>query len=192
MLSEIIQVVRSALSKHRICSLREVNINTISKVNFSKIKIQKNSILQISPGSIVEARLDFECDKSAIRIGNNTFIGASHLVCSKEINIGNDVLIAWGCTIVDHNSHAIEFTGRQKDVADWFQGKKDWSSVVRQEINIMDKAWIGFNSIILKGVTIGEGAIVGAGSVVTKDVPPWTIVAGNPAKVIREIAEHER
>lgn len=192
MLSEIIQVVRSSLAKYRICRLGEVNINTISKVNFSKIKIQKNSTLQILPGSIVDARLDFECDKSAICIGKNTFIGASHLVCSKEINIGNDVLIAWGCTIVDHNSHAIEFTRRQKDVVDWFQGKKDWSSVVRQEINIMDKAWIGFNSIILKGVTVGEGAIVGAGSVVTKDVPPWTIVAGNPAKIIREIAEHER
>ena len=54
------------------------------------------------------------------------------------------------------------------------------------------KVWIGFNAIILKGVTIGEGAVVGAGSVVTKDVLPWTVVAGNPARLIREISENER
>jgi acetyltransferase-like isoleucine patch superfamily enzyme len=59
-------------------------------------------------------------------------------------------------------------------------------------IIIEDDAWIGFNSIILKGVTIGKGSIVGAGSVVTKSVPPWTIVGGNPAKIIREIPENER
>ena len=69
---------------------------------------------------------------------------------------------------------------------------KDWSNVKEDKVTIKDKAWIGFNSIILKGVTIGEGSIVGAGSVVTKDIPDWSIVGGNPAKVIREISENER
>ena len=59
-------------------------------------------------------------------------------------------------------------------------------------IVISDDVWIGCLSIVLPGITIGEGAIIGAGSVVTKDVPSWTIVAGNPAKVIREIPLHER
>jgi galactoside O-acetyltransferase len=71
-------------------------------------------------------------------------------------------------------------------------GKKVWTHVERQPVTIESKAWIGFNVIILKGVTIGEGAIVGAGSVVTKDVPPYTIVGGNPARVIREIPPDER
>ncbi|MDP5158573.1 MAG: hypothetical protein NWQ07_08360 [Flaviramulus sp.] len=69
---------------------------------------------------------------------------------------------------------------------------KDWSNVKSSPIVVKNKVWIGFNSIILKGVIIGEGAIVGAGSVVTIDVPDWTVVAGNPAKVIREIPENER
>ena len=64
---------------------------------------------------------------------------------------------------------------------------KDWSVVVSKPIKICDKAWIGLNCIVLKGVTIGEGAVVAAGSVVTKDVPAWTLVGGAPAKVIRSL-----
>lgn len=64
---------------------------------------------------------------------------------------------------------------------------KNWDVVKSKPIKICDDAWIGMNCIILKGVTIGEGAIVGAGSVVTKDVPAWTVVAGNPAKVVKTL-----
>jgi galactoside O-acetyltransferase len=64
---------------------------------------------------------------------------------------------------------------------------KDWSKVATAPIRICDSAWLGFDVVVLKGVTIGEGAIVGARSVVTKDVPPWTIAAGNPARVVKEI-----
>ena len=65
-------------------------------------------------------------------------------------------------------------------------GKK---SIVGGNIIFENNVWIGFNSIVLKGVAIGEGAIVGAGSIVTKDVEPHTIVAGNPAKFIKRIEE---
>lgn len=58
-------------------------------------------------------------------------------------------------------------------------------------VYIGDKVWIGFNVIILKGVDIGEGAVVAAGSVVTKNVPEWTLVGGNPAKVIRQLEHPE-
>ena len=57
---------------------------------------------------------------------------------------------------------------------------------------IEDKSWIGFDVVILKGVRIGKGAIVASRSVVTKDVPDWTIVAGNPAQLVREMPENER
>ena len=61
-----------------------------------------------------------------------------------------------------------------------------------REALIEDDAWVGANSMILRGATLGEGCIVGAGAVVTKDVPAWTIVAGNTAKVIRELEPDER
>ncbi|MBD2165775.1 acyltransferase [Calothrix membranacea FACHB-236] len=114
------------------------------------------------------------------------------LIAAEKIEIEDDVMIAWGTTVVDHNSHSISFSLRSKDVVDWQTGKKDWTHVKVAPVKISSKVWIGFNSIILKGVIIGEGAVVGAGSVVTKDVPPWTIVAGNPARIIREIPENER
>ena len=59
-------------------------------------------------------------------------------------------------------------------------------------VHIGHDAWIGCLVVILKGVTIGEGAVVGAGSVVSNDVPPFTIVAGNPARVVRELGPDER
>jgi len=66
------------------------------------------------------------------------------------------------------------------------------STVATAPVKISNKAWIGVRAIVLKGVTIGEGAVVGAGSIVTSDVPPWTIVAGNPARIIRPLTDEER
>lgn len=192
MLLSIIKKLINFSDRQRIRRLENVKISDQAKVNFRHIQFKKRCALSISSGSIVEAQLSFECEGSVIKIGQNTFIGGSHLACAKAITIGNDVLIAWGCTIVDHNSHAVRFSLRKNDVANWYRGEKDWSMVQRSEVIINDKVWIGFNSIILKGVTIGEGAIVGAGSIVTKNVPPWTIVAGNPATPIREIPTDER
>jgi len=158
-----------------------------SKLNYRKISVKNGCKLNIGHNAMIEAGVYFDKENAQISIGDRTFIGASSIVCADTVNIGNDILIAWGCTIVDHNSHAIAWEQRKNDVLDWINGKKDWTNVATSPITIKDKAWIGFNSIILKGVTIGEGAIVGAGSVVTKDVPPYTVVAGNPARIIKEL-----
>jgi acetyltransferase-like isoleucine patch superfamily enzyme len=163
-----------------------------SIIKLFKIRGGEECSLKIGSESVVLSALHFDRNGAIITIGSNSFIGKSNLVASKKIWIGDRVLISWGVTIVDHNSHSIVYSQRSSDVADWRNGSKDWSNVVCESVTIADKAWIGFNSIILKGVTIGEGAVVGAGSVVTKDVPPWTIVGGNPAKIIREIPENER
>jgi len=174
--------------------------------NISNMKIsvrnplENKKYIEIGENSQISGDFIFEIEQGKIVIGNGTFIGGGTFICIDEIQIGNDVMFAWGCTVTDNNSHSHIWSERKNDVMEWKKGLdenkigayKDWSNVKKGKITIKDKAWIGFNSIILKGLTIGEGAIVGAGSVVTKDVPDWTIVAGNPAKIIREIPENER
>lgn len=163
-----------------------------SRVAFWRIKPVTNNHLIIGRQSIVETKIVFERDRAAVSVGDRTFIGAGMMTVAHNITIGNDVMIAWGVSVSDHNSHSVVFSERMDDVVDWLKGEKNWSNVRYAPVRVCDKVWIGFDSIILKGTTIGEGAVVGAGSVVTKDVPPWTIVAGNPARIIREIPENER
>lgn len=150
--------------------------------------------LSVGSGSMIKGSFVVETSYGKIKIGNNAFIGGGLFISAEEIEIGNDVMFSWGCTVIDNNAHSLKWQDRVNDVKDWKRGiddeqigkYKNWDVVEKAKVKICDKAWIGFNSIILKGVTVGEGAIVGAGSVVTKDVPPFTIVAGNPAKVIKQ------
>lgn len=168
------------------------DIPSSSNVILHRVSGPAGCVLRIGAESIIYSYINFDKSNAIVRIGDRTFIGKSNIVCANNVNIGNDVLISWGCTIVDHNSHSAIWRERENDVSDWKKNIKDWSNVSSSPVTIMDKVWIGFNVILLKGVTIGEGAVIGAGSVVTKDVPPWTIVAGNPARVIRELTLEER
>jgi acetyltransferase-like isoleucine patch superfamily enzyme len=160
---------------------------------------EKARRVTIGQGSVMGCHITLEREVGNVVVKDNTYISTgTHLICAQEITIGSNVLIAWGCTIIDHDSHSLNWHEREEDVKSWregllAQGKnaaamlKNWRNVSMAPIHVEDKAWIGFNVIVLKGVTIGEGAVVGAASVVTKDVPAWTLVAGNPAKIIREL-----
>lgn len=168
-----------------------IDINKDSFLDFSKIKIKEKCCLIVRENSHVNGRIIFEKEGARVFIGKRVFLDGL-LVSADSIIIEDDVLVSWGVTIIDHNSHSLVFSERQNDLYDYSKDKKGWEYVKISPVKIGRKAWIGFNSIILKGVTIGEGAIVGAGSVVTRDVPEWTIVAGNPASIIRVLDEKER
>lgn len=173
--------------------LKFTRFNTLQVGQETSIKCRsirsagKSNKLKVGSKSLIDCNIVFEKDNGTIQIGDNTFIGGATLVCVKEINIGNNVQVAWGCTLLDHNSHCLDYLVRRKDLSDTFNGRKDWNVVTSKSINICDDVWVGFNSIILKGVTIGEGAVVAAGSVVVKDVPPFVVVAGNPAIVVKHL-----
>jgi len=162
---------------------------------------EKPSVI-IGEDSMVGCNFIFESSEGFIKVGDRTFInGGTNLISRASIDIGNDVTIGWGCYIYDHNSHSLDWKERCKDITQQnrdYQNtgnmilNKNWDVVKKAPIKICDKVWIGFEAVILKGVTIGEGAIVGARAVVTKDVEPWTVVAGNPAKVIKRLESDKR
>lgn len=158
-----------------------------AKVNIPCVHLKENCSFIVGDHSIVEGNVYFERSHASVSIGDRTFIGASSIFCATEIKIGNDVLISFGAAIADHDSHSIIFEHRKQDVVNWYDGKKDWTHVKSRPVMISDKVWIGMHAILLEGVTIGEGAVVGAGSVITKDVPAYVVVAGNPARVVRRI-----
>lgn len=125
--------------------------------------------------------------ESKVVLGNDVYIGPSTLIeCVSKISIGNNVLISTNCNVIDTNSHSLHSEQRMDDTKDWQKGLryKNWKLVQSKEVLIDDKCWIGLRSIILKGVHLGEGTIVAAGSVVTKNTTPFTIVGGNPASII--------
>jgi acetyltransferase-like isoleucine patch superfamily enzyme len=169
-----------------------ISVGERSSIAWTRIRLPRWARLSIGKDSILHCKVSFDSKEGHITIGDRCFIGRSELVCHSRIHIGHDVIISWGVTIVDHNSHSLCWEERKDDVICWSRGVKTWNDVRLAPVEIQDKVWIGFNVIVLKGVTIGEGAVVGAGAVVTRDVAPYTIVAGNPARPIRRRKPDQR
>ncbi len=112
-------------------------------------------------------------DGGILSLGRNSYMNESLIQCANSITIGDDCAIAGDVLIQDTDFHPIlDENGQEKPVS--------------KPIVIGNKVWICAKAIILKGVTIGNGAIIAAGAVVTKDVPAHCVVAGNPAKIVKE------
>lgn len=128
-----------------------------------------------------------------IRIGSNCCIYNDTIIGSvNSITIGECVVISNRVHIYDNNNHPTDPAVRREMCMGDFDGPAwRWVHAENAPIVIGDNVWIGEYAAVLKGVTIGEGAIVASHAVVTKDVPPYTIVAGNPAKIVKEIP-HEK
>jgi galactoside O-acetyltransferase len=164
-----------------------VQIGPGTTMAWRRLKHVSGNRLSVGEDSIIHSHLIFEDSGGEIRIGSRTFIGRSHLICYRNITIGDDVNMSWGITIVDHDSHSTKWEERQNDIREWGHGRKNWQHVPHASVTIADKVWIGFNVSILKGVTIGEGAVIGACSVVTRDIPAYSLAVGSPAKVVRSL-----
>jgi len=154
------------------------------------IDIQKGSNLYIGVGVRLNSRnkgyhinmhspVKLFADKpgAEIRIGDETRIHGACIHAYKLVEIGNNCLIAANCQIFDGNGHDLSFP----DVKNRINTKGTC-----RPIKIEDNVWIGANSIVLPGVTIGKGSVISANSVVVKDVPSMVVAGGNPAKIIKD------
>jgi acetyltransferase-like isoleucine patch superfamily enzyme len=117
-------------------------------------------------------------DRPAIlRIGDHSVVNNNSVIeVTQHVEIGSNSMISWNCNVMDSDFHRTYLEDGQE------------SGPVSAPVMIGDHVWIGSGVIILKGVTIGDNAVVAAGSVVNRDVSPNTLVAGNPARLIRTVA----
>lgn len=159
--------------------------NSFRSWYLTKIKypwIKSNGFLRLPFSTVIWSPHNDISFGNRVQLGNNCVI-------SCDINLGNNILVAQNVSFIgrdDHNYNQI--------------GKYIWDSTRgdRFKTIINDDVWIGHGVIILSGVIIGRGSIIAAGAVVTKDVPPYSIVGGNPAKIIKkrftdeEIEKHEK
>jgi acetyltransferase-like isoleucine patch superfamily enzyme len=169
----------------------------------------------IEEGAYVETTFSFHCYRSELPLGarfgkgSSTYLGTmldvgpqgrigigefalvngARMICDAEIIIGDYALISWNVVLMDTYRLPENPDQRRAELEQIPQQKirRAAADVSSSPIRIERNVWIGFDSCVLPGVTIGEGSIVGARSVVTQSVAPFTIVAGNPARVIREV-----
>jgi acetyltransferase-like isoleucine patch superfamily enzyme len=151
------------------------------------------SRIEVGDDCLIDGHLIVEAPNGIVRVGSNVSIGnASLLIAVNSVIVEDDVLISYECIVVDSDNHSLRYSQRKHDLREWFAGRHDWSKVATKPVRICKGAWLGARVIVTKGVTVGEGAVCGMGSVVTRDVPPYTVVAGNPARVIKELPPDER
>jgi acetyltransferase-like isoleucine patch superfamily enzyme len=121
-------------------------------------------------------------------IGDFTLINGALIMAEEKIEIGSYCLISWNVGIADSDFHPLEPAQRLIDaqaLAPFFKGRPPRPRLETAPVKISNNVWIGMNAVILKGVTIGDNSVVAAGAVVTKSVAPNTVVAGNPATIVK-------
>lgn len=164
-------------------NLNLYGVPVIFKKKGSQLKIGENcsiksgflsNLIGLNHRTIIVTRTE----EAKIKIGDNVGISGATIYARKGITIGNNTLIGGNSKILDNDFHPIEVEARNID---------DKNMIRSKEIIIGDNCFIGCDSIILKGTQIGNGSVVGAGSVVSGKFPENVVIAGNPAKIIKSL-----
>lgn len=161
--------------------IRRIRFIYLIHIKWRKFSFGKNPYI---------GRLVYMWAKHSITIGDNFYIGKfSQIECDAEI--GNNVMFANRVALIGRYDHNYTEIGVPIRLASKIRDKDYAWKGLNQKIIIYGDVWVGYDSIILSGVTIGQGSIIAAGSVVTKDVEPFSIYAGNPARKIKDRFDSE-
>jgi acetyltransferase-like isoleucine patch superfamily enzyme len=162
--------------------------------SFQMFRSELPGAVRIGKGSSIYLGVMFDLGlRGLVSIGNFTLMNGARIICDSEISIGDYCLISWNVVLMDTYRVPREATARRRELEN-LAGRNPRRAVTSDSarpIRIGRNVWIGFDSCILPGASIGDGAVVGARSVVTGFVPPYTVVAGNPARVVRELSRDE-
>lgn len=153
---------------------------------------QKPENIQIGKQCLIYGTV-YSMDDGKITIGDHTCIFENSFVGSiQDVKIGNCVIISNHVKIYDNNNHPTDPQTRHDMCMKGFFGEDwSWNKAAKAPVVIEDDVWIGEYAAVMKGVTVGKGSVVASHSVVTKDVPPYSVVAGNPARVVKQLTPME-
>src|SRR5262245_21246439 len=169
--------------------------HTETTYSFQHFRSQVPAAVQLGRGALVHQGVRFDLGpKARVKLGDYVSLNGARIICDSEITIGAHSLIAWNVVLMDTYRLPLDPEKRRAILQRVPETLTRHIAVdVRaMPIHIGANVWIGFDCCVLPGVIIGDGAIVGARSVVTQSVEPGTIVAGNPARVIKESDGAER
>ena len=146
-----------------------------SRDDASVVRVRPGARLRCEGVVSLQRGVRLVVDGGTMTIGHGTNVNGlgTRLLCRQEVTVGEHCTLSWDVTVTDSDFHALVVDGEQQP-ADG-------------PVRLGDRVWVGTRAVVLKGVTIGDDAVVAAGAVVTRDVPAGSVVAGVPARVVRTV-----
>lgn len=159
--------------------------------SFSRCRSRATPAVTMARGSTAYSGTMFDLGEwGSVRIGRYALLHGARIICDGRIEIGDHALVSWNVVIMDTYRLSADPGRRRRQLQARLRGVDgDQEPEPSRPVTLASNVWVGFDSCILPGVTVGEGSIIGARSVVGSDVPPYWLAAGNPARLVRPVGD---
>ena len=166
------------------------NVYIDTSYGFSGFHSENQEAMTLGKGSGCYDRATFITGvNGSMSFGEFNILNGTTFICNKNITVGSHCMFAWGSVVtdswIDHGSPSISLRRKILEQTSTDIHRKIPYSGDPIPVIIEDNVWIGFDAVVLPGVRLGRGSVIGSKSIITKDVPPYAIIVGNPARIIR-------